>query len=70
MIPVLVGFNPTFFIIIFEFGIISAAVIKYAADDMSPKISIFIGLSSDFSIVVVLLSVTMDAPMCFNNISV
>ena len=43
----LVGYSPTLRMIISEFGIISAATIKYAADDISPQISIFIGESSD-----------------------
>ena len=48
--PVLVLFNPTFFKIIFELGTISPATIKYAADEISPHISIVRGSSSDFSI--------------------
>ena len=39
--PSLVGFMPTFLMSISEFGTISPAAIKYAAEEMSPGTSIF-----------------------------
>ena len=68
--PVLVGFSPTFFNIILEFGTINPATIKYAADDISPQISIVFGSSSYFSIVVVVLLTDIFAPMYLSIISV
>ena len=48
IIPVRVGFKPTFLSIISEFGTIRAAAIKYAALEISPGISMVLGSRDDF----------------------
>ena len=49
-IPARVGFRPTFFKIISEFGTIKPAAMKYAAEDISPIISILSGERFDLDI--------------------
>ena len=58
--PARVGFKPTFFRIILEFGTINPAAIKYAADEISPQTSSSIGLRDD-------LAIETDVPETFKS---